>query len=95
MFFVSIYNVSWWKDLEFKIRLPYARDRLVECYFWSVSVYFEPQYALARRILTKVIGIASIIDDTYDVYGTIDELQVFTDAVHRFVSLSLITSVIT
>ena len=75
--------------MEFKIRLPYARDRLVECYFWSVSVYFEPQYALARRILTKVIGIASIIDDTYDVYGTIDELHVFTDAVHRFVSYFL------
>ena len=80
--------------MEFKTRLPYARDRLVECYFWIVGVYFEPQYALARRILTKVIGIASIIDDTYDVHGTIDELQVFTDAVHRFVSSSLIASVI-
>ena len=94
MCFVSMYNVRWWKDLEFETRLPYARDRLVECYFWIVSVYFEPQYALARRILTKVIGITSIIDDTYDVHGTIDELQVFTDAVHRFVSSSLIASVI-
>ena len=81
--------------MEFETRLPYARDRLVECYTWSVSVFFEPQYALGRRTLTKVIGITSIIDDTYDAHATIDELQVFTDAVHRFVSLSLITSVIT
>ena len=64
--------------------LPFARDRLVESYFWIVGVYFEPQYALARRILVKVFVILSFIDDMYDVHGTIEELQLFTDAVHRF-----------
>uniref|UniRef100_A0A0E0CK60 Terpene synthase metal-binding domain-containing protein n=1 Tax=Oryza meridionalis TaxID=40149 RepID=A0A0E0CK60_9ORYZ len=24
----------WWKDLQLKTRLSFARDRLVECYFW-------------------------------------------------------------
>ncbi|KAL0443448.1 UNVERIFIED_CONTAM: Bicyclogermacrene synthase [Sesamum latifolium] len=24
----------WWKDLDFANRLPFARDRVVECYFW-------------------------------------------------------------
>ncbi|KAK4398457.1 Bicyclogermacrene synthase [Sesamum angolense] len=32
----------WWKDLDFANRLPFARDRVVECYFWALEVYFEP-----------------------------------------------------
>jgi hypothetical protein len=47
-------------------------------------VYFEPQYSVGRRILTKVISLASVIDDIYDVYGTIEELQLFTQAIERF-----------
>ncbi|XP_043701581.1 (-)-germacrene D synthase-like [Telopea speciosissima] len=74
----------WWKELEFATKLPYARDRLVECYFWIVGVYFEPHYSLARMILTKVIALTSILDDTYDVYGTLEELNLFTDAIERW-----------
>ncbi|KAK9265812.1 hypothetical protein L1049_017788 [Liquidambar formosana] len=75
---------KWWKDIDFATKLPYARDRMVECYFWILGVYFEPEYSFARSILTKVINIASILDDTYDAYGTIDELELFTEAIERW-----------
>ncbi|KAF3456768.1 hypothetical protein FNV43_RR01422 [Rhamnella rubrinervis] len=75
---------GWWKDLDFKTKLPFARDRIVECYFWILGVYYEPQYSLARRILTKVISMTSIIDDIFDVHGTYEELQSFTQAVERW-----------
>ncbi|KAK7859589.1 (-)-germacrene d synthase, partial [Quercus suber] len=58
--------------------------RIVECYFWIVSVYFEPQYSLARKILTKVISTTSIVDDIYDAYGTLEELEPFTEAIERW-----------
>ncbi|XP_031099079.1 (-)-germacrene D synthase-like isoform X2 [Ipomoea triloba] len=74
----------WWKTLDVPKNLPFARDRLVECYFWMLGVYFEPQYALARRFLLKVIAMTSLIDDIYDVYGTLDELHIFTDAIQRW-----------
>lgn len=74
----------WWKELDFATKLPFARDRMVEGYFWSLGVYFEPKYELARKFLTEVIAITSIIDDIYDVYGTFEELQVFTDAIERW-----------
>ncbi|KAL2245371.1 UNVERIFIED_CONTAM: Germacrene-D synthase [Sesamum indicum] len=74
----------WWKDLDFANRLPFARDRVVECYFWAVGVYFEPHYHIARRMLTKIINITSILDDIYDVYGTLDDLQLFTDLIQRW-----------
>ncbi|KAL6315912.1 hypothetical protein AAG906_013260 [Vitis piasezkii] len=56
----------WWKELDFATKLPFARDRLVECYFWMLGVYFEPQYLRGRRILTKAIAMTSILDDIHD-----------------------------
>ena len=62
---------------------------MVEGYFWIVGVYFEPQYALARKIMSKVIAITSIIDDIYDAYGTYNELEIFTEAIERFEMFTL------
>ena len=56
---------------------------MVECYFWIMGVYFEPHYSLGRKMLTKVIAFTSIIDDTFDSYGTYDELIIYTDAIER------------
>ncbi|KAK8542701.1 hypothetical protein V6N12_015286 [Hibiscus sabdariffa] len=74
----------WWKDLDFTRKLPFARDRVVEGYFWIMGVYFEPQYSLGRKMLTKVIAMASIVDDTYDSFATYEELIPYTDAIERW-----------
>ncbi|CAI9784167.1 unnamed protein product [Fraxinus pennsylvanica] len=74
----------WWKALDVENKLPFARDRLVECYFWTLAIYFEPQYSIGRKMLTKVIVMISIIDDIFDVYGTLDELTLFVDAIERW-----------
>ncbi|XP_059311810.1 vetispiradiene synthase 3 [Lycium ferocissimum] len=75
---------GWWKDLNFVTTLPYARDRAVECYFWTVGVYAEPQYSEARVMLAKTIAMISIVDDTFDAYGIVKELEVYTDAIQRW-----------
>ncbi|XP_059629421.1 valerianol synthase TPS1B-like [Cornus florida] len=74
----------WWKDLEFETKLPYARNRLVECYFWAMAAYFEPHYTVPRVMLAKVIVMSSVLDDTYDAYGTLEELKPFTEAIQRW-----------
>nr|UJH94382.1 caryophyllene synthase [Zanthoxylum ailanthoides] len=74
----------WWKDIDFATKLPFARDRLVECYFWILGVYFEPKYSITRKFMTKIIAIASVIDDIYDVYGTLEELKLFSQAIERW-----------
>ena len=77
----------WWKNLKLQSRLSFARDRVVECYFWIVGVYYEPSYSRGQIILTKVLAIVSILDDTYDVYGTLQECELFTSCVERYVYL--------
>ncbi|KAM1057250.1 hypothetical protein ACFX2A_031211 [Malus domestica] len=74
----------WSKDLDFVSKLPFARDRIVESYLWGLGCYFEPQYDFARMTLSKVIGLIVGIDDIYDVYGTFEELELFTEAVERW-----------
>lgn len=75
---------KWWKESEFVSKLSYARDRIVELLFWMSGVYFEPCYSSGRIMLTKFIAILSVIDDTYDAYGTLEELKLFTDAMQRW-----------
>ncbi|EXB75317.1 (-)-germacrene D synthase [Morus notabilis] len=74
----------WWKELDFENKLPYIRDRIVETYVWALALYFEPQYSLGRKILTKHIAFISILDDTYDLYATFEELELFTAAIERW-----------
>ncbi|XP_022717942.1 (+)-delta-cadinene synthase isozyme XC14-like [Durio zibethinus] len=74
----------WWKGLDVANNFPFIRDRLVECYLWILGVYFEPHYSLARMFMTKVIAMTSILDDIYDAYGTHEELEIFTKAIHRW-----------
>ncbi|KAF7805839.1 tricyclene synthase TPS4, chloroplastic-like [Senna tora] len=64
-------------------KLSFSRDRLMECFFWTVGMVFEPQFSELRKSLTKVTCFITIIDDVYDVYGTLDELHLFTAAVQR------------
>ncbi|KAI8528319.1 hypothetical protein RHMOL_Rhmol12G0141000 [Rhododendron molle] len=74
----------WWKDWDLRPHIPYVRDRIVECFFYSTAVCFEPQYSLTRLVLTKAMIMTSILDDTYDAYGTYEELKCFTNAVKRW-----------
>ncbi|OVA16105.1 Terpene synthase [Macleaya cordata] len=78
------YVSRWWKELGFTETLCYARDRWVENFFWSVGYKFEAKYGHYRIQMTKLNCLITTIDDIYDVYGSLDELKLFTDAVDRW-----------
>ncbi|KAK9674001.1 hypothetical protein RND81_12G204300 [Saponaria officinalis] len=71
----------WWKGLHMKA--SYSRDRITEAFFWIVGVYFEPKFAFARKLFGKVFKSTTLTDDTYDAYGTLDELKLLTQAFQR------------
>ncbi|KAJ8748373.1 hypothetical protein K2173_003010 [Erythroxylum novogranatense] len=64
---------KWWEKEEVSTKFPYARDRIVECYFWVLG-----------KIMTKIVSVLSILDDTYDAYGTNEELQFLTESIQRW-----------
>jgi len=83
----NVLLLRWWVDIGLSSKLKFARDRLVELYIWSLAIIPEPQFAICQKELTKVGQLLTILDDVYDIYGTIDELELFTDAIERFVQL--------
>ncbi|XP_057961479.1 (E,E)-alpha-farnesene synthase-like [Malania oleifera] len=74
----------WWRNLGLIENLSFSRDRLVESFAWAVGVASETQYGCLREWLTKVINFVLVIDDVYDVYGSLEELESFTRAVERW-----------
>ncbi|XP_062014491.1 probable terpene synthase 9 [Rosa rugosa] len=83
----SVYQIEikelsrWWRKLDFKSKASFSRDRLMESYLGAMGISHEPQFSECRIGLTKFMCILTVIDDMYDVYGFLDELECFTDAV--------------
>ncbi|KAL1345766.1 hypothetical protein HN51_019463 [Arachis hypogaea] len=74
----------WWRDMGLASKLSFARDRLTESFFWSLGIVSHPNFSYCRKELTKVAALVTVLDDVYDVHGTLDELELFTDAVERW-----------
>ncbi|XP_056689744.1 alpha-farnesene synthase isoform X2 [Spinacia oleracea] len=74
----------WWKNLGLIENMSFTRDRLVESFLWTVGVACEPQHALLRKCLTKVVTFVLVLDDAYDIYGSLEELECFTRTVDRW-----------
>ncbi|MED6188081.1 hypothetical protein PIB30_082606 [Stylosanthes scabra] len=77
-------TTKWWRKLEFGKKVPYARERIAELYFWPFAMNSEPKYSTFRGVMAKLTQWTTILDDTYDGYGTIEELELFTQAIQRW-----------
>ncbi|KAK1283432.1 hypothetical protein QJS10_CPB21g01600 [Acorus calamus] len=85
MHHTNIQNMSrWWMDLGLAEQLKYTRDRVMETFFVTMGCLYQPQFSRFRDRLTQVNCMLTTVDDTYDVYGSMDELVLLTDAVNRW-----------
>ncbi|XP_065858807.1 terpene synthase 10-like [Euphorbia lathyris] len=74
----------WWKKTGLGEKLDFVRDRPMEGFLWTIGGVCEPEFGYARRMLARVGALITVIDDVYDVYATLDEAQLFTEAVDRW-----------
>ncbi|PKU86778.1 terpene synthase 10-like [Dendrobium catenatum] len=75
----------WWRNLGLVCEeLDFVRDRLVENYLISLGITFQPNFARCRKAITKIISLVTTIDDIYDIYGTLDELKLFTNTIEEW-----------
>ncbi|TXG47244.1 hypothetical protein EZV62_026538 [Acer yangbiense] len=79
----------WWRNLGLIENLNFTRDRLVESFMCAVGLVFQPNLSNFRKWLTKVVVFVLVIDDIYDNYGSLEELQDFTMAVERWDSMEI------
>ncbi|KAG0449176.1 hypothetical protein HPP92_027488 [Vanilla planifolia] len=75
----------WWTNLGLVGgHLPFVRDRLVENYLWAMGFCFQPEFWRCRKAISKINCFVTTIDDIYDIYGTLEELEIFTNAVKEW-----------
>nr|T1RRJ4.1 RecName: Full=(-)-endo-fenchol synthase, chloroplastic; Short=Alpha fenchol synthase; Short=LsFENS; AltName: Full=Alpha pinene synthase; AltName: Full=Limonene synthase; Flags: Precursor [Lavandula stoechas]AGN72801.1 alpha fenchol [Lavandula stoechas] len=79
----------WWNSTGLAEKLPFARDRIVESYFWAMGTFEPHQYGYQRELVSKIIALTTVVDDIYDVYGTLEELELFTDVIRRWETESI------
>ncbi|WJX25782.1 hypothetical protein P8452_14787 [Trifolium repens] len=78
------YSSRWWKTTVIGEKLAFVRDRLVECFVWNVGINYKPEFEYFRKVSTMVNAFITIIDDIYDVHGTLEELELFTETINRW-----------
>lgn len=58
-------------------KLSYIRDRLMENALWIC------QFGYLRKMSVRIHALVTSTDDCYDVYGTVDEVELLTDVITR------------
>ncbi|KAI3687967.1 hypothetical protein L1987_81672 [Smallanthus sonchifolius] len=58
--------------------------KLESSFLWAVGFGYLPHYSLGRSSLAKAATMITAIDDVYDVYGILEELEKFTDIIDRW-----------
>ncbi|KAL9159646.1 hypothetical protein ABFS82_08G147800 [Erythranthe guttata] len=76
---------KWWDGLGLTRELKLARNQPLKWYTWSMAILINDISLSKQRIeLTKSIALIYLIDDIFDLYGTPDELAIFTEAVDKW-----------
>ncbi|KAK4711354.1 hypothetical protein R3W88_005867 [Solanum pinnatisectum] len=78
----NIIQATHQKDLKDVIRVYKGQE--VESFFFAVGIASEPEHGSMRKWLTKVIQLILIIDDVYDIYGTLADVQQVTVAIEKW-----------
>eukprot|EP00253_Pinus_taeda_P007093 PITA_07093 len=73
----------WWKDSGFS-ELTFTRHRHVEFYTLASCIATEPKHSSFRLGFAKLCYLGIVLDDIYDTFGTMDELELFTAAIKRW-----------
>ncbi|GJT76540.1 (3S,6E)-nerolidol synthase 1-like protein [Tanacetum coccineum] len=89
MITTNILQHTWWKDLGLAQELKLARNQPLHWYLWPMASLTDLSLSEQRIELTKPIAFIFLIDDIFDVYGTLDQLVILTQAVNRWESNSL------
>lgn len=73
----------WWEDSGFS-QLNFARHRHVEYYTLASCFAIDPNHSAFRLGYAKICHVGTVLDDIYDTFGTMEELELLTAAIKRW-----------
>ncbi|KAK1426566.1 hypothetical protein QVD17_15242 [Tagetes erecta] len=76
--------IRWCKDIGLEQDLTLARNQPLKWYIVPMVSIPNPTLSQQRIDLTKIVSLIYIIDDIFDIYGTLDELKLLTKAVNMW-----------
>ncbi|KAH9293739.1 hypothetical protein KI387_041058, partial [Taxus chinensis] len=82
----------WWIDSGIP-KLIKLRERSIEYFLWGISGADELEYFNSRITVAKLSNVITILDDLFDDYATIDQLELITEAVLQDWNVSLIENI--
>ncbi|GJR28711.1 retrotransposon protein, putative, ty1-copia subclass [Tanacetum coccineum] len=85
-------SLIWWKLAQ---ELKLVRNQLLHWYLWPMASLTDLSLSEHRVELTKSIAFIVMIDDIFDVYGTLDQLIILTQTVNRFLFALLVDGKVT
>ncbi|CAL4889567.1 unnamed protein product [Urochloa decumbens] len=71
----------WWVDQGLARELPAARNQVLKWYMWSMTVLQGSLFSIYRIELTKISSLIYVVDDIFDLVGTLEELSLFTETI--------------
>ena len=78
-----VVNINRW-SVDSKLGdLHFARQKLVAYYFSAASTLFSPEMSTTWIVWTKNIVLTILMDEFYDVEGSIEDIQSFVEVVKR------------
>ena len=66
-------------------KLKFARQKTAYCYFSAASTLSSPELSEARISWAKNSILVGVIDDFFDVGGSMDELQNLIQSVEKYI----------
>ncbi|GFP92435.1 probable terpene synthase 13 [Phtheirospermum japonicum] len=65
-------------------QLKLSRNQPLKWHMWLTVALWDPKWSKQRIMLTKPISLVYAVDDIFDLYGTLQELTLFTEAVNQW-----------
>ncbi|XP_044327229.1 tau-cadinol synthase-like [Triticum aestivum] len=75
---------EWWNDFSGYVELSFVRDRVVECYVWGYSLFYEEDWSLPRMFFAKLTAVHTFLDDICDDGSTLEEFRMLDAAIQRW-----------
>ncbi|XP_074558239.1 (3S,6E)-nerolidol synthase 1-like [Curcuma longa] len=74
----------WWKKSGLGQELKFARDQSLKWFTWTMTCLPNPKFSSYRVVLSKIIAFVYLLDDIFDVEGSMDDLHLFVQAIERW-----------